>query len=112
LRVGLLAHGPVIWLITSEPDVRKKIEQFILGLSEPHLDVAGPPTDADAIKYHDNPGGAVTLPCVRLNLEMTKHHLTGQRAVKVTCSDSDLEEIKSWQRKAEITAALKGKHNG
>ena len=112
LSVGLFAPEPVAWLLGTEPDVRRQVEKFILGMAEPQLDVAGPPSDEDAIRYRENPGGAVTLPCVRLNLEMTKHNLTGERAVKVTCSDFDLHEIADWQRKARIAAALKGKRNG
>lgn len=110
MSVGLLAPSPVQWLIINEPDVKQRIEKFIIGQAEPTLEVAGPPSAEDFIRYKDNPGGPITLPCVRLRLKMFKHHLTGDRGVEVTCSDDDLREIADWQRAARIKGALKGKH--
>jgi hypothetical protein len=43
---------------------------------------------------------------------MTKHNLTGERAVQVMCSDVDLQAIADWQRAARIKSALKGQLNG
>src|SRR5690242_14799339 len=107
MSIGLLAPKPVEWLLRSERDVKKQVESFILGLAEPVVDVAGPPDDSEIIKLKERgPDGPIPLPCVRLNLKMTKHHLTGQRCVSVTCSDSDLHTIADWQRRDSIRRAL------
>jgi hypothetical protein len=103
--IGLLAHDNVRWLITSEPDVKKQIQSFIAGQAEPVIDVAGPPSASDLLKYKENPGGAVTLPCVRLKCRMTEYAF--KPAVEVTCSDMELQELARWRLMASVRDTLR-----
>lgn len=97
------------WLLKSERDVKRRVEAFIRGEEGDSFDVAGPPDDSEIIRIKENPGGAVTLPCVRLNLKM-QDTLNG-KAVHVSCSDTDLYTILDWQRRDLIRRRLEIKRN-
>lgn len=98
MHFGLLAHDAVRWLIGAEIDVHRKIEAFCLDQTNvDYVDVAGPPTDDDLVRYRRNHSKSVGLPCVRLQLRMVRHHLNGAPGVRVICTDREIEEIGRWR---------------
>lgn len=106
--VGLIAADPVVWLLTEELDVKRAVGAFVHGHADrDYVDVAGPPDDDVILKLHaqGNDGG-VPLPTVRLRMKLVDHHLSGQRAVHVGCSDADLMTIADWRRRDAIKRAL------
>lgn len=96
---GLLAAAPIKWLISSEPDVRRAVEAFILGQGEPTSAVAGPP-DADDLAHARRFGHATALPCVTLRMRMVNDHISGVPHVEVTASDIETDEIEAWRHRA------------
>ena len=91
------------WLISSDSGVHEAVRKFIVGMcNEGTQDVAGPPSEQDMALYMHKRAQTVPLPCVRLKLKMARHHLTSEPGVEVTCSDTDLEEIKRWYRVAML----------
>lgn len=103
---GLSCPPPIRWLMESEKDVFDAVKKFIAGMAKSNvIDVAGPPSFSDILEFYDKRGQTVPLPCVRLNLKMVKHHLTGEPGVEVTCSDADLIEIAKWHRLARMKPA-------
>lgn len=107
--VALQSHDAVRWLLDNEPDVRRSVEAFTRGEANvDHVDVAGPPTAADLVKYRRNESRSVGLPRVRLQMRMVRHHLTGAPGVRVLCTEAELEEIGRWRLAATMRRNLVG----
>jgi hypothetical protein len=102
MNFGLAAPAPVRWLISFDSGVHDAVRSFIAGIGREEIDVAGPPSEQDMALYMHKRAQTVPLPCVRLKLKMARHHLTDEPGVEVTCSDTDLEEIKRWYRRAML----------
>lgn len=100
-QVALSAPALVRLLLDREPDAYAAVQRFIDGQTDTdRIVIAGPPKQADLDKKRRNPGMRLPLPTVTLQCKMVKHHLTGADGVRVTCSDRDLDELKSWHAAA------------
>lgn len=99
---GLECPQAIRWLLSAESKVYVAVQEFIEGKHGDFVDVAGPPTLTDLLHFYEKKAQTVPLPCVRLRLAMTKHHLTGEQGVRVVCSDKDLTEIERWQQMARL----------
>lgn len=105
MSAGLFAHADVRWLLDNELDVKRAVAAFTRDQANvDFVDVAGPPTIADLVKYRRNESKSVGLPLVRLQLRMVRHHLTGAPGVRIICTERELDEIGRWR----VAAALKG----
>ncbi len=105
-QIGLSCASLVRWLISAEPDIYKRVIEFIKGEADSVIEVAGPPTAEQILKRHKKKHQLMDLPLITLNLRKTRHHLTGQPGVEVRCSDNDLEEIVRWRREAHLRTML------
>lgn len=103
---GLISAKPVAWLIASDRGVYDAVGQFLEDKGNGKVDVAGPPTIDEMRKVRAKERSNLMLPTIRLNLEKTRHHLTQQPCLKITCSDKDLAAIESWRIQA--AAAKRG----
>jgi hypothetical protein len=103
---GLMAAKPIHWLLATEHEVKRRIEEFAADRGNSVLEVVGPPSAEELIARRVNPKKALELPMIRLHLRMVKHHLTGEAGIEVKCSDAHMDMIVQWARQAETRKAL------
>jgi hypothetical protein len=103
---GLMAEKPIHWLLSTELEVKRRIEEFAADQGKPVLEVVGPPSAEEIIARRINPKKALELPMIRLHLRKVKHHLTGEQGIEVKCSDAHMDLIVQWARQAEMRKAL------
>lgn len=103
---GLLCDPAIRWLIMGEPEVSKAVQEFILDRCDGNvLPVAGPPTVADIMSFRADPNGKLQLPLVHLTMSKVKVGIVDRAdAVRVVCSEPDLEMIKAWRNTARFKA--------
>lgn len=107
VNYGLQAPIPIQWLLQTEPEVKEKLRLYLTDqLGTDTIEVAGPPSASDILKYRRNPRAGPGLPVVRLKCRMVRHNLTGDPGVEVTCSDEDLEVIMMWAREQQLRFSL------
>lgn len=98
---GLSAPPLVQWLLQSEPDVKRAVQDFIQDAGPAAFQVAGPLRDNEVYRFRQNQHAPVALPTITLIMRKVKHHLTGQPGVEVkTARDEDLDELAIWHRQA------------
>ena len=98
-RYAVISHPDVAAFLGNEPDAQELIRQFAAGESiSDSFDIAGPPTMTELMRLRAEPDAPFRLPTIAICMSMEKHHLTGDPMVRLTVSDADLEELRSWTR--------------
>ncbi|WP_189347211.1 MULTISPECIES: hypothetical protein [unclassified Mesorhizobium] len=85
-------------LLSREPEAMAQVQAFAEDRGEPDFDIAGPPDREEALRHKKSWGTleGVPLPCVRIRMRKTKHHLTGDRLIEIACTDAHLVEVTRW----------------
>jgi hypothetical protein len=111
VSVALVSTPAVRWLIENEPDLHRRVLNYIAGYAPEVAEVAGPPSAKEIVHFmkrrdatrHD---ARLRLPLVTLFMSWTENPDTGERGIKVTCSDPDLNEIIKWAREDNVRKTL------
>ena len=101
---ALGAPPAVHWLLSQEPFLRQRMQEYLWGLNGHHVIPFTLPATYDEFMKHrrSRDNYKLMFPQIILRLRRVKNSETGQADLEVTCSDDDIEAIARYRRELPL----------